>query len=212
MNRLVAFVTAMLISGCVTPLPPPKYQGTAAVTTQKTAEVSVVNGSVSVIRVGTLLPVGKIYVPVGGGKDDDVDTQSYFKMHRDFASNFCTELERLEIFRIAKLTPEPTAVGETGSDIGAPTSGSGPSVRITLGFVSTQFDQHRNVYTLEVTMKIDSGKPFSRQYHIKSDRNDNEWQKWNTNGAQAIHKTDAQLLDQLIPDVEAWAKENAAGS
>ena len=92
MNRLVAFVTAMLISGCVTPLPPPKYQGTAAVTTQKTAEVSVVNGSVSVIRVGTLLPVGKIYVPAGGGKDNDVDTQPYFKMHRDFASNFCTEL------------------------------------------------------------------------------------------------------------------------
>jgi hypothetical protein len=221
MRQVAVSIVVLLMCGCVTPLPLPTYPGAASVKSQETAEIIVVPGTVLAHREGTTLAVGGAFVPMGRGWNDrDQQYINFFEHHeRDFAGALCSEFERLGIFRRARLamevsgTPAPQALSPSGQLPAASTS-EGTDARITINYVKSTFDfVGGNVYTYDVVLTIvpaNSDKPFVRSYHIRSDQGANLWKKFNTNGAQAVHHADEQLMDALINGVQSWLKECSA--
>src|SRR5258708_9020065 len=221
MRQIGISIVVLLICGCVTPLPLPTYQGAASVKSDKRAEIVVVPGTVLAHREGTTLAVGGAFVPMGGGWNDrDQQYIDFFAKHeRDFAGALCSEFERLGMFHRARLaqeesgTPAPQAPSPS-RQLPPASFSEGTDARIAINYVKSSFDfVGGNVYTYDVVLAIaaaNSDKPFVRTYHIRSDQGASLWKKFNTNGAQAVHRADVQLMDALINDVQLWLKEGGA--
>ena len=196
MASAAAVVLAALLSGCATPLPLNNvtYEGKVSASSDKAARVVVVSGAtLGSPGTTTMIPAGKIFVPVTSGPAPAL--QFTAEDQRAFGQSLRSELVRLKLFA--------SAVDES-----APPS----DISVNILFPQTYHNIHWQEYTLDVVMTVSGGKePFVRQYRVISSEEDSTWAKWNTNAYEGKLKAVKLLLRKLIPDIEAYVAKLPSG-
>lgn len=151
---LVVFplLLALLLGGCVTPIPlnTLKYDQKTTVTSTKEAAVFVTSGAVGGASDSYLMPVGGTFIPVSTGPNPAFQFNS--EDQQAFAESLRTELVRLGILKSA------TADQNANRDL-----------RIQVIFAQTYHDPSWQEYVLDVVAEMTGGKePFVRQYRVVS--------------------------------------------
>jgi hypothetical protein len=187
---LVVFplLLALLLGGCVTPIPlnTLKYGQRTTVTSTKEAAVFVVTGEVRGASGSFLMPVGGIVIPVSSGPNPEF--QFHSEDQQAFAESLRVELVRLGILKSA------TADQNASRDL-----------RIQVVFAYTYHDPSWQEYVLDVVAEMTGGKePLLRRYRVVSTEKDTTWEKWNTNAYEGKVKAARLLMEKLIPDIERY--------
>jgi hypothetical protein len=180
-------------------LEPLTYHGATSVTSQKKAEVELVTGEVKRHRVDEdVLPH---FITKGSWASRHPDLTGTFGAddQQVFVESLTSELVRLDLFRQATTTGEGHA-----SD----------GVHIKLWFAKTDyFRGGPQRYVLYVEMQIESGRGATTKRYIADSKPNVSLAKWmftSMNRQQAKAAAAASLLDQLIPDIEAWLQQDHA--
>ena len=195
--RRVLLAAALALSGCsMQPvlMPAPSYESAVVVSSSKTADVSVVTGTVTGKGSSMIIPVvgAGVFVPVSTGP---VERLMFGREDQEiFAAALRSELVRLGLF------------ADAGGAGGA--AGTEADARIRLDFRRTEHSPQFQSYALEVDMRIEGDKPaLEKHYVIVSDDDAGFWEKANTNATQGKAKAGRKLMAALVPDIEAWLQQ-----
>ena len=172
------------------------YVGPASESSNRNATLRVVVGEVTGGGSGTTIAIGGAFVPIASPSVPKVDFNSEDELM--LAEVFRDTLVNNHLFKDVEVLPLAAA-----SDSAAR---SPMPVDMTLTFTST--NRFNVTIVLDVNFEIKGGKAFTRSYHVLSDEGDTVWQTMNTNLVQGKQKAAKKLLNKLMPDVEAWIREN----
>jgi len=187
MNSLLAVLHAVSLSGCVTPIPIDNlnYRGTAAVKSDKVAQVAISSSGIGTAAGTTIMPVAGAFIAI---PQSSGVVPFGTKDQQEFLLTLKKELVRLGIVK------STTSIDGATADFNI-------SVNIDRSFFNFDRPEHK----VECTLSISGAKgTFKRQYQIISSEEDSLWEKLNTNGAQAREKLAHQMLARLIPDIELY--------
>ena len=180
----------LLLAACTTP-EPVVFNQPVPVTSELRAAVALVSGPVRGAKGSSAVPAGTILVPLSIGPTPN--TQFNVGDQRAFVATFRQELERLKVVAEARDVAEVP-----GADLG-----------IQLIFAQTQYNADAHTYVLDVAMEIVGGaRPFLKQYRVISSEGDSAWTRLRTNATEGKAKAAARLLNQLIPDVANYIRQD----
>jgi hypothetical protein len=190
-----ALAASLLLVGCATPPVPLntiQYGGVPAVKSQKSAKIAVVTGEDFGSIEPTLVPIGKILLPIGPGNPTP-HLNFTPNNQRSLVESLRRELVRNEILK--------TVVDES--------SNQATDISIVIIFAETHHDSGSQRYVLDAAMEIRGGKePFGKQYKVSSDELDTAWERLNTNAYEGKAKAVRVMLLKLVPDIERYLAEN----
>jgi hypothetical protein len=191
MKTRFALFAAILLGGCATPIPFSTVSIGGAPTVQSTKSASVCSrsGVVQAAQGSYLLPAGGAFIPVPTGPM----TQWQFGEadQQELAEQLRAELRRLRVF--SSVTCRTPAAQD---------------VSVTLAFLRTTHRKKHQEYELDVELVIHSAeKAQTKRYLINSSDGASLLEKMNTNGPEGKVKAVRKLLEAVIPDLQAFARD-----
>lgn len=190
---LLSIAAVAAFTGCATPIPfnTVTLGGEPTVTSSKQATLTHVSGAVRGSSGSTLIPVGTIFVPVSTGPVPHL--QFHSQDQSEFVDVLRSELLRLKVFQTINL-----GESQATSDF-----------KITILFAQTYHQIHYQEYTLDVAMNIEGGStPFLKKYRVNSNEKSTMWERWTTNAYEGKALAVRRLLEQLMPDIQAYVAQN----
>jgi hypothetical protein len=193
MKSLVGAALLVLLVGCASPIPfnTISIGGVPTVTTTKVAELRLRTGSVKAASGSMLLPAGGAFVSVPTGPL--VALAFGEKDQQEFVEQLRVELLRLRVFRAVERSASPAAA----------------DLKIEVHFLETAHRELNQEYSIDATLRMSSASaaPVERVFRVNSNEGASIFEKLNTTAAEGKAKAVRRLLERLIPEIQAYARD-----
>ncbi|GAA4333147.1 hypothetical protein GCM10023144_24110 [Pigmentiphaga soli] len=187
---ILSCALAAALSGCATPIPLDTISTGAApaATSDRTASIrtkTVASRAQQTSKTNYFL-IGGTVAPISAQIDPEL---SFTEADQEnCAAALRAELERLRVFK---------SIG--------PDTGQGSDISIRLEFLGTYYRNVNQEYWLDVLLSLSGGQQdFSRRYRVNSNEGESLWKKLNTNAYEGKASAVRKLMEQVIPDVQAY--------
>jgi len=191
-------LTLLVLAGCATAPAPALRSLTASTppslaTSLKTASVTYVSGDLEGSAPAPAVLSGKVLYST---PPDEIEPWLFnLQDQADVTEALQANLVRLQVFKSVEFSSAPKGV---------------PDLKIIVVFTGTDYQPGQQQYTLNVTMQIQAGAMRLRKdYRVFSNPTGSRWTALRVSREQAKAAAAKALLEQLLPDIQAFALDKA---